>query len=245
MSWDRFFFYLHRVNALLFLAVLLFIGTVAVAERLRFGATDEYPSNPSDFGVNADGNRLRSGESVKTPNGDVAFYFERAEDDPFERRKYAGLSLVHPGSGKAIALAPGPEERLVRFEFLFDEALEERPVVGYVAMVSDDARFEDGRADIVIGALPGMTKTVVAQDILLMDMPTVRSDGSLGLVLWTADDQAELVGFRLDDGTVTERAKIELPALKSQRISIGKGGDTQIRNLRNDPTAPPPVARYR
>ncbi len=133
------------------------------------------------------------------------------------------MTIVNPATGKQLPVAAGADERLVDFAYLYDQNRKSGKVIGYIAKVSDIARFAAGKSDIVIGALPTMTRTVVARDIIFSDLPTVRSDGTLGIILWYTQDSAELVGFRLSDGKVVSRANVRLPVIEEDRISQGPG----------------------
>jgi hypothetical protein len=64
-----------------------------------------------------------------------------------------------------------------------------------------------------------MTRSVVARNIRYSDLPRIRGDGSVGLLMWPEEDEAYLVAIRLQDGAISERAKVNLPALKEDTLS--------------------------
>ncbi len=177
------------------------------------------------------------GHAIETADGKIVAYYEG--DDGDKRQVGAGMTIINQRTGQSLAFANQPGELLVNFDFLFDQGQEDKPVVGYIAMVSDEERFRAGKADLVIGAIPGMTKNTVAENVLFTDLPTVRSDGSLAVILWQQQNKAALVSFRIDDGAILDRAEIDLPQLEDDRVSQGPGRSFDSALLRRPEHSPP------
>jgi hypothetical protein len=77
--------------------------------------------------------------------------------------------------------------------------------------------------DLVVGAFPTMTRSVVARNVRFSDLPQMRGDGSVGLLMWPEEGEAQLVAIRLADGAIVERAKVTLPTPKQNTLSQGPG----------------------
>lgn len=238
MSWEKFFFYLNRLNAVLILAVILTLGWVLLAELFRTHDDVIWHGSSPNSGFGADFNRTNSiiGQAEDTSDGEIVAYYEEDEDSS-ERRENAGLVLAHPKSGRTLAIAKARKDLLVDFNFLYDQGKPGGPVVGYIAKIASEADFREGKFDLVIGAIPEMTRNVVGEDLRFADLPQVRSDGTLGLIFWQTEDEAEMVGIRLEDGAVLDRASIDLPIIAEDRVSQGPGiaDDSALKRQRADP----------
>lgn len=235
MNWERFFFYLQRFNAILLALTLIgFLGFIAYNSWVihRFESDWSDPGSESSFGSDFEPKTSVIGQAIDAKGGEIVAYFDSNGDG--ERADKAGVSLVDPKSGKTMQLGLAPGEILADIDYLYDQGRKNERVIGYIAKVSDEERWRNGRADIVIGALPAMTRNVVARDVVFTDLPTVRSDGTLGVILWQTEDSAELVSFRLEDGSVIDRAEISLPAIRVNRLSQGPGLADDAA-LRRDP----------
>jgi len=232
VKWDSFFFYLNRVNAVLF--ALILIGFAWAFLQSQYGYPSDVIYSEEGQGFGSEREKLNSiiGQDVDTRDGTVVAYYE--SDEQSERKEMAGLVLVNPLINKSLTIASAQDEYLVDFNFLYDQGDEKRPVIGYIATVTDEAGFEKGEADLIIGALPAMTKTNVAEDVLFLDLPQVRSDGSLAVIMWPNQDQAELVAFRLNDGSVIDRAIITVPRINADTVSQGPGKAMDIGLLRQN-----------
>ena len=68
-----------------------------------------------------------------------------------------------------------------------------------------------------------MTRNLVARNIRYSDLPRVRGDGSVGMLMWPEEGEAYLVAIRLSDGKIIERTKVTLPTLKESALSQGTG----------------------
>lgn len=238
--WDRFFFYLNRLNAVAFALLLLATIVFLAVQASRMPDEDYYLSDEtaSDFGSSME--RLNSiiGQGVETKGADIVAYYE--SDAQYERKELAGLILVNPETTETLQVADAGSELLVSFEFLFDQGIEDQPVVGYIARVATETGYEQGRSNLIIGALPAMTKTVVAENVVFVDLSTVRSDGTVAVIMWQEQDVGEVVAFNLTDGKVVDRARIEVPVTDPERLSQGPGKsfDASLLRRRGDTDAP-------
>lgn len=240
---EKFFFYLHRFNA-----VALFLLILAVTVSWAWQAwemqkyTGEWDSDETDFGSKFEPSNSIIGQAQQTRDGEIVAYYD--SDDDNERKENAGLVIVNSKSGKTLKIVEAGKELLVDFEFLFDQSADGRPVIGYIAKIANEAQFKAGRADLIVGGLPALSKNVVARDVQYADMPQVRSDGSVGIIIWQTDREAEVVGFNINDGNVTDRAKIDLPIIKDDQVSQGPGRAQDPELLRDPHFGAPPINQF-
>ena len=109
------------------------------------------------------------------------------------------------------------------FDLLYDQSRETGKVFGYLATIATPEQYKLGRADLIVGALPEMTRNVVVEDVLFVDMPQVRGDSSVGAIVWTEEDRAQLVSISPLEGRILDSAEVALPPLKNKKISQGPG----------------------
>jgi hypothetical protein len=79
-----------------------------------------------------------------------------------------------------------------------------------------------------------MTRTVVAEDVRYVDLPTVRGNNTVGMIVWPTEDDAKVIGVDLITGRIIDSAKIALPAPRSNTLSHGPGV-ADDPGLRRDP----------
>ena len=241
--WEKFFFYLNRFNAIVF-ALLLVVGLFTIAGAMVADWRYRESSVESDFGLEMERVNSIIGQEVETRGAKVVAYYE--SDEASERKELAGLVLVNLETSETLRIASSGSEHLVDFEFLYDQGDEARPVVGYIARVASESQYREGRSNLVIGALPAMTRTEIARDVTFVDLPTVRSDGHLGLIMWQDQDVGEVIAFRLSDGQVVDRASVNVPRTDPERLSQGPGraDDPALTRRRDFPGALAPARDF-
>ena len=218
----RLFLILQRFNTIAISLGIVFVGSIIVYEYFSTSDAWTKPWREVDqFAEEREPTNSIVGDEVETASAELVAYYN--ENDLNERALHSGITIVDPATGKTLEIAQGKADRLIKFDYLYDQAKENGPVVGYVALISSERRLGSGRADLVIGALPGMTKNIVAKDILYADMPTVRGDGTVGIIWWQEDDKATVTAFRLEDGSVIDSQTISLPQIGANSISQGPG----------------------
>nr|WP_298928474.1 hypothetical protein [uncultured Erythrobacter sp.] len=219
---EKFFFHLKRFNAIGLALFFIVVMVVAVLQLTSSNLDDVmYDDDVVGFGAERVGENSAIGQEVETRAGKLVAYYESDEDH--ERKELAGLVLVNLETSKTLELASAGSDHLVSFDFLFDQKAEEKPVIGYIARVATEQQYKVGRSSLIIGALPELTKNTIAEDVEFVDLPTVRSDGSVAMVMWQDQESAEIVSFRLTDGKVIDRAAIKLPIMDPKRVSQGPG----------------------
>ncbi|MBX7527028.1 hypothetical protein [Qipengyuania vesicularis] len=238
---DRFFHYLERFNAIAFFLLILgtsiFVAGTFIQDR---HLTNDFEDSGA-FGSGQEKINSIIGHPVGTHGGQVVAYYEA--DDDFERQEEAGVVLVDPATGRQVMVAQSGRDLVVKFEFLFDQGDKDQPAIGYLAAISNRDDWEKGIADLVIGALPAMTRNVVATNVQFIDLPTVRSDGSVGVILWDEQSTARVVAFNLSDGSIIDQASLQIPPLLESRVSQGPGKASEPE-LRRDPNGGMPPADF-
>lgn len=216
MTWEKFFFYLYRVNAMALIVVLCAAGVFIGLELLR---NWQYQDELRDeLFVSESGQKLPvTGEGIDVGDGEVVAYME--EEGNYERAEGGAVTLANPTNGRSVQVAENASDRVIQFEIFYEEEKTERKAYGWIATIATPEQFERGRIDVVVGTLPGMTRSVAAQEILFVDLPTVRGNGEIGVLLWPEKDTANFVAIRLRDGAIVERASIPLPWLGKETLS--------------------------
>ena len=216
--WDSFFLVVQRVSNMLVVLFILFLAAMAAWQWRESRSFEE--DYERKYGGGFERQLPYSGQEIETAEGSLIAVFQD-DGSPGERIELGGITITDPGSGKQIEIAP-EGAGVVQFELIFDKGNEGK-VVGYLATVATREQFREGRQDLVVGALPALTRTVVARDIRYSDLPRIRGDGSVGLLMWPEEGEAYLVAIRLQDGAIIERTKVKLPRLKQSTLSQGTG----------------------
>lgn len=224
MNWDRFFLYLGRFNtvviALGVIVLLALFGWQSYQQSqwdIASGSNPDYPG----FGADVPAGLPISGDEIATADGAIVAYY--SSDEIHERGKGAGLTLVDPRTGRSILVGATARDAVIKFELLHDESREGKPAIGYVASVADEEQSRLGRTDLVVGALPALTRNVVARNLRYTDLPTVRGNGSIGVLVWPEEDEARFLAINLEDGTIIEQATIPLPEIRDNTLNQGPG----------------------
>ncbi len=220
--WERFFLYVQRAASVVVLLVALAFGAMLAVQWFEMRRYErEFAGDSDQYGGKFERTLPYSGQQIETAGGDLIAIMED-DGEPGERAEFGGITITNPTTGKFIEVAPGDSLRVVQFELIFDQG-EEGKAVGYLATIATRAQYEQGRQDLVVGALPTMTRNVVARNIRYSDLPRIRGDGSVGMMLWPEEGEAFLVAIRLEDGAIIERTKVRLPTLRENRLSQGTG----------------------
>jgi hypothetical protein len=161
-----------------------------------------------------------SGQEIETADGSLIAIYQD-DGNAGERIELGPITLADPGSGRQIEIAP-EGAGVVQFELIFDSGFNGK-AVGYLATIASAEQYRQGRQDLVVGALPALTRNVAARNLRYSDLPQIRGDGSVGLLMWPEEGQAYLVAIRLGDGAIVERAKVRLPTLRENTVAQGTG----------------------
>jgi hypothetical protein len=222
VSWDRFFQILQRISSVL--VILLVTVLLAIAARQWF-ATREFAGviepYEREFGGKFERTLPYSGQEIETAEGSLIAIFQD-NGNVGERVELGGITITNPNTGESVEVAGGDMTSVVQFELIFDQGNDGK-VVGYLATIATPDQYDQGRQDLIVGALPALTRNIVARGIRYSDLPRIRGDGSVGLLMWPEEDEAYLVAVRLADGAIIERSKVNLPALKDNQLSQGRG----------------------
>lgn len=231
VNWERFFFCLGRFNAV---AIALIVIGSAILMLLSgyWPYSDDSRTEGRPYGSEHNKISRLIGQGIDTADGQLVAYYEEGDDN--ERDDLGGVTLVNPKSGESVELAVSPQDSLIMFELIVDHGGEEPKVVGYVASVASSSQYPQGRADLIVGALPAMTRTVVAEDVRYVDLPIVRGNNTVGMIVWPTEDDAKVIGVDLITGRIIDSAKIALPAPRSNTLSHGPGV-ADDPGLRRDP----------
>jgi hypothetical protein len=221
VSWDRFFTHVQRISSLLVLVFAALAIAMFVQQWFAYHSFDELRGDKGKFGQKFERTLPYSGQEIETAEGSLIAVFQD-NGSAGERKELGGVTITNPSTGKFIEIASGNSSNVVQFELIFDQG-EDGKVVGYLATIATKAQYEQGRQDLIVGALPAMTRNVVARNIRYSDLPRIRGDGSVGMLMWPEEGEAYLVAIRLRDGAIIERTKVTLPTLKASTLSQGSG----------------------
>lgn len=157
------------------------------------------------------------GREVNTADGSVIAY-EVSDDENMGVRPGSNVSLVNMRTGQTRKIAPDSYS-VANWELLFSHGDDKSTAVGYMAFVSNLAQFKQGRMDLVVGTLPELEQSVVAQNIVAADLPTIHGDGSLVMVMWPENDNALFVTIDVAKGAIINRVKVPLPHISANMTS--------------------------
>jgi hypothetical protein len=219
--WERFFLVVQRISSVLVLLFVVAVLAVLAQERFTSWRQDRAYGAPGSYGSDFEPQLPYSAQEIETADGALIALMEH-DETPGERIARGGLTLTNPTTGKFVEVGDEAAPNVVQFELIFEQG-EDGKVVGYLATVASREQFEDGRQDLVVGALPAMTRNVVARNIRYSDLPRIRGDGSVGMLMWPEEGEAYLIAIRLGDGAIIERTRVKLPTLKQNRLSQGTG----------------------
>jgi hypothetical protein len=176
--WDRYFLVVQRTSSVLVLLLALgFVATLAV-NWLEFRRYER------EFGGDADTNGGKfertlpySGQQIETADGELIAIMQD-DGEPGERIALGGITITNPTTGKFIEVSDDTAPNVVQFELIYDQG-DDGKVVGYLATVASPEQYEQGRQDLIVGALPVMTRNVVARNIRYSDADVARGRRSL------------------------------------------------------------------
>ena len=220
--WDKYFLVVQRTSSVLVLLLAIgFLATLAV-EWFEFRRYErEFGGDANAYGGKFERTLPYSGQEIETSDGELIAIMQD-DGEAGERVKLGGITITNPTTGKFVEIAPEGSGEVVQFELIFDQG-DDGKVVGYLATVATPEQYEQGRQDLIVGALPALTRNVVARNIRYSDLPRIRGDGSVGMLMWPEEGEAYLIAIRLSDGAIIERTRVKLPTLKQNQLSQGAG----------------------
>jgi hypothetical protein len=238
---ERFFLYTQRASSIAVLAVALAFGAMLVVQWLEVRRYErEFAGGADSYGGKYERTLPYSGKQIETSDGELIAIMQD-DGEPGERAELGGITITNPTTGKFIEIAPDGSGEVVQFELIFDQG-EDGKAVGYLATVATPEQYEQGRQDLIVGALPAMTRNVVARNIRYSDLPRIRGDGSVGMLMWPEEGEAYLIAIRLADGAIIERTRLKLPTLKQNELSQGTGSGYFLPGRQGVPNEAPIAA---
>jgi hypothetical protein len=220
--WERFFLVVQRTASIVVLLVAVAFVGILVFQWLEVRRYErEFAGDADSYGGKYERTLPYSGQQIETSDGDLIAIMQD-DGQPGKRAELGGITITNPTTGKFVEIAPGGTSEVVQFELIFDQG-DDGKAVGYLATVATPEQYERGRQDLIVGALPAMTRSLVARNIRYSDLPRIRGDGSVGLLMWPEEGEAYLVAIRLGDGAIIERTRVTLPTLKQDQLSQGPG----------------------
>lgn len=239
--WERFFLIVQRTaSVVVVLAALAFAGML-VGQWLEFRRYErEFAGDADAYGGKFERTLPYSGQQIETSDGELIAIMQD-DGEPGERIALGGITITNPTTGKFIEVADDAAPNVVQFELIYDQG-DDGKVVGYLATVATHEQHEQGRQDLIVGALPAMTRNVAARNIRYSDIPRIRGDGSVGMLMWPEEGEAYLIAIRLGDGAIIERTRVKLPTLKQNRLSQGTGDGYFLPGRQGVPNEAPRAA---
>lgn len=211
---ERFFFYLHRINAV-FLFVLLWFGAIALAREWMISSAYDDPiyNDGAPYGTpGLDDEAAYDGEEIELTDGAVVKYVAAGEGD-FDIKAFArNVSLTHGVTGQSrLVLAPESEQIVLRFEHIGSNGLGGQPATAYMVLAGTREDYAAGRLDLIVGRLSDLEQRVVAKRIRFVDSPRMIDDNTLAIIVWPAADRAEFWLFDLRTMAKTLSHPVQLP----------------------------------
>jgi hypothetical protein len=239
--WDRYFLVVQRTSSVLVLLLALgFLATLALnwLEFRRYQR--EFGGDADTYGGKFERTLPYSGQQIETADGELIAIMQD-DGEPGERIALGGITITNPTTGKFIEVSDDTAPNVVQFELIYDQG-DDGKVVGYLATVATRDQFEQGRQNLIVGALPAMTRNIVARNIRYSDLPRIRGDGSVGMLMWPEEGEAYLIAIRLGDGAIIGRTRVKLPTLKQNRLSQGTGDGYFLPGRQGVPNEAPRAA---
>ena len=239
---ERFFLYVQRAASIVVLLVALAFAGLLVFQWLEVRRFErQFAADADSYGGKYERTLPYSGQQIETSHGDLIAILQD-DGEPGERAELGGITITNPTTGKFVEVAPQGAGDVVQFELIFDQG-DDGKAVGYLATVATPEQYEQGRQDLIVGALPAMTRNVVARNIRYSDLPRIRGDGSVGLLMWPEEGEACLIAIRLADGAIIERTRVKMPTLKQNQLSQGRGSGYFLPG-RQGVRDPAPIAAF-
>jgi hypothetical protein len=226
--WERFFFWLGRINAVgIFLLLVFATGTIAIGFYQGYQYRQELEDEK--FGNEVADSGPYSGDSIEVPGGEIAAYYQK-ERETFDRREGSDITLVDPRTGKTRRIAGGDDDAWVlNWELIFRDGEEGGTAIGYLARITDEERYAAGRFDLVVGNFPALEQKVVARDLMGVDLPIIAGEAGAAFIMWSELDKAVFVAVDLRDLSITTQREIPLPVVRENELTQGSGPRTSLR----------------
>lgn len=217
MNWSRLFSFVSRFNSIAIFAILIVGGAILAIQWFGYSPHVDYRSAGEKEWARDAEDPLFAGREVNTADGSVIAY-EVSDDENMGVRPGSNVSLVNMRTGQTRKIAPDGYS-VANWELLFFHGDDKSTAVGYMAFVSNPVQFKQGRMDLVVGTLPELEQSVVAQNIVAADLPTIHGDGSLVMVMWPENDTAMFVTIDVAKGEIVNRVRVPLPHISANMTS--------------------------
>lgn len=211
MKWEKFFFYLNRVNAvLLFTALCLFAVASLGAWWPFYGDVIYDPDNYGEPGLDHEPDI--EGEKITIADGTVVKYIAQGAGEFDIDVEARNISLTHMSTGKSrLVLPQGSDQIVLRFEQVGRGGEGSEPSSAYIALVGTEKDYADGTLDLIIGRMTDLEQQTASSRISFVDSPRMIDDKTMSLIVWPAPDRAEFWLFDLSTMTRTLSRKVEVP----------------------------------
>lgn len=213
MSWELFFFYLNRFNAVAILLVLAIFAFFAVRDFLSFNSWNEDFGQPVPYGEpGLAGETPYEGGEIITLAGKVVTYRIESPQESELQVKGANVSLTRMASGKSRSVLPPDSGQLVlNWSIVSRSESEDEPGIAYVALTGTEADYADGRLDLVVGRLSDLEQKTLMERLRFVDSPTMVDDETLSLIVWTGANKAKFLLIDLVSLTIVTEKPVSLP----------------------------------
>jgi|GEM_PF-2065913 len=165
-----------------------------------------------------------SGQEIRTPGGDLVSYYVAEDAESFEWDEGQNISIVNLSNGNSYKILADDDPRAV-LDWQLIRKDGENPIVyvGYVAWAATKEQYDQGRADLLVSALPNVKQYTLGTNIKYAYLPKVMGDESMAIIMWPEEDEANFVSFDLETGMIIERKEIDLPKFKKNFLSMNHG----------------------
>ena len=206
-GWDKFFLYLHRLNAVLLIVILALFGFVAVQHLfLRDDWRGDFENYESGFDQE---NETVEGNIIETSDGQVVSYLIEPMDKDGRDISGRNLSLTHMKNGKTLLLLPdGSDQIILNWEQLEKGA---RGTKALSVLLGTEQDYQDGMLDWTVVRLSDLEKTILAERVRYIDAPQMIDDDTMSVIVWTTPDVAEFWLIDLSSLSIISKRPVSLP----------------------------------
>lgn len=205
-GWDAFFFYLHRVNAL-----VLFLLLLGFAVMLVVGAYSSWQYQPEslelDSGFRAN-NEVIAGEEFDTVDGKTIAYTIAPTKKVGRDITGKNITFVETQSGRSQMVIPEGSDHMV----LNWDGLEfGGHARAYSVLTGNEADFEQGLLDWTLGKFSSLEQKVMARRLRYVDSPRLLDAQTMSVIVWPTLETAEFWLIDLTDLSIVSKRPVSLP----------------------------------
>ena len=212
-GWDRFFFYLHRINAVLLISILLFALISLAYQAYRWSSYNTH----DDFiesGFDKDLDRI-SGDVIDTSDGQRIVYEIAALDKGGRDITGANLSFTAMESGKSRLVLPDDSNQIVLNWSQLKSKIE--GVQAYSVLAGSLEDYDEGTLDWIVGRFSDLEQRTMAKRVRFIDEPQMIDDDTMSVIVWPTKETAEFWLIDLSRFEVVGKRPVALPALGTRQ----------------------------